>query len=80
MVSYGPLTYFLGLEVYHSDKGLILDQHKYALDLIEIVGLQNSTLVDSPLEVNVKLSQDKGDLLLDATLCRRLVGSLVYIL
>lgn len=56
----GPLAYFLGLEVHRSEKGLLLDQHKYALDLIEMAGLQGSSLVDTPLEVNVKLSRDSG--------------------
>lgn len=74
-----PLTYFLGLEVHQSEKGLILDQHKYASDLIAMAGLQNSTPVDTPLEVNVKLSQDTGDPLPDPMLYRRLVGSLVYL-
>lgn len=34
MKDLGPLTYFLGLEVHQSEKGLVLDQHKYTLDLI----------------------------------------------
>lgn len=34
MKDLGPLIYFLGLEIHHSDKGLILDRYKYALDLI----------------------------------------------
>ena len=37
----------LGLEVHQSEKGLILNQHKYAIDLIEMAGLSNSTLVDT---------------------------------
>ena len=49
MKDLGPLTYFLGLKVYQSDKGLFLDQHKYAMDLIEMVGLKHSTPMDTPL-------------------------------
>ncbi|XXG41548.1 hypothetical protein AAC387_Pa01g1988 [Persea americana] len=44
-----------------------------------MAGLQHSTPGDTPLEVNVKLSQDTSDLLPDAMLYRRLVGSLVYL-
>ena len=56
MKDLGALTYFLGLEVHRSKKGLILNQHKYAMDLIEMTGLQHSTLVDTPFQVNIKLS------------------------
>lgn len=79
MKDLGPLTYFVGLEVHQSEKGLLLDQHKYIVDLIDMVGLLNSTLVDTPLEVNLKLTQDGGDRLPDPTLYLQLVGSLIYL-
>ena len=79
MKDLGPLTYFLGHEVHQTEKGLILDKHKYASDLIDTTGLQNSIPVDTPLEVNVKLSQDTGDPLPDPTMYSRLVGNLVYL-
>ena len=43
MKDLGSLTYFLGLEVHRSSKGIFLNQHKYTLDLIDMAGLQNST-------------------------------------
>ena len=79
MKDLGPLHYFLGLEVHQSAKGIVLHQHKYALDLIEMAGLQGSAPVDTPVEVNVQLQQDSGDPLSDPTLYRRLVGSLIYL-
>ena len=45
MKDLGPLTYFLGLEVHQTEKGLVQDQHKYAMDLLEMGGLQHSTPV-----------------------------------
>lgn len=45
------LKYFLGLEAHQSEKGLIPNQHKYAIDLIDVASLQNYTLVDIPLQV-----------------------------
>ena len=39
MKDLGPLTYFLGLEVHQSNKGLIFNQHKYAIDLIDLASL-----------------------------------------
>ena len=49
MKDLGPLTNFLGFEVHRSKKGLILDQHKYAMDLIEMASLWHCTPVDTPL-------------------------------
>ena len=63
MKDLGPLTYFLGLEVQHSAKGLILHQHKYTMDFIESAGLSKSTPVDTPLELNLKFHSESGDLL-----------------
>lgn len=75
----GPLTYFLDFLAYQSPKWITLNQHKYALNLIDMAGLQNSTPVDTPIELNIKLHQDEGDPLRDPTFYHRLIGSLVYL-
>lgn len=49
------------------------------MDFIEKANLQNSTLVSTPFKVNVKLGKDDEELLLDPTMYRHLVGSLVYL-
>jgi len=69
----------LGLEVHSRDHGLFLNQHKYIQDLIELAGLKDATVVDTPMEVNVKYRRDEGELLLDPFLYRQLVGSLIYL-
>jgi hypothetical protein len=63
----GPLTYFLGLEVHTDNLGIFLNQHKYTQDLISLAGLQDSSLVDAPMEVNVKYRSEEGDLISDPT-------------
>ncbi|KAL6324951.1 hypothetical protein AAG906_019859 [Vitis piasezkii] len=55
--------------------GIFMNQHKYIQDLITLVGLEDTSSVDTPMEVNVKYRKDEGDLLDDPTLYRRLVGS-----
>ncbi|XP_042962597.1 uncharacterized mitochondrial protein AtMg00810-like [Carya illinoinensis] len=79
MKDLGSLTYFLGLEVYRSSSGISLNQHKYASDLVATAGLQEATSVDTPMELNIKLRKEEGDLLVDPSLYRKLVGSLVYL-
>ena len=79
MKDFGPLTYFLGMEVHTDSSGIFLNQHKYTQDLISLAGLQNSSSVDTPMEVNVKYQSEEGDLLFDPTVFRQLVGNLNYL-
>ncbi|XP_015158880.1 uncharacterized mitochondrial protein AtMg00810-like [Solanum tuberosum] len=79
MKDLGTLTYSLGLEVHNVASGVFLNQHKYTQDLISLAGLQDSSSVDTPLELNVKYRREEGDLLPDPTIFRQLVGSLNYL-
>ena len=71
------LTYFLGLEVHHRASGIFVNQHKYIQYLITLAGLEDTSSVDTPMEVNAKYRKDEGDLLDDLTLYLRLVRSLL---
>ncbi|RVW45850.1 Retrovirus-related Pol polyprotein from transposon RE1 [Vitis vinifera] len=79
MKDLGQLTYFLGLEVYHRANGIFVNQHKYIQYLITLAGLEDTSSVDTPMEVNVKYRKDEGDLLYDSTFYRHLIGSLIYL-
>lgn len=74
------LQYFLGLDKRSSLGGTYLYQHKYTVELINLVGLQDGRYVDTPLEVNEKYRKEEGDLLFDPFLCHQLVGSLSYLI
>lgn len=52
---------FLGIEVASSSQGWILSQVKYASDLIARAGLSDKKIVDTPLELNVKLRPTDGE-------------------
>ena len=56
-----------------------VNQHKYIQDLITLAGLEDTSSVDTPMEINVKCRKDEGDLLDEPTLYRRLVESLIYL-
>ncbi|XP_027767911.1 uncharacterized protein LOC114074231 [Solanum pennellii] len=79
MKDIGTLTYFLGLEVQYVASGVFLNQHKYTQNLISLAGIQDSSTVDTPLELNVKYRREEGYLLLDPTMFRQLVGGLNYL-
>ncbi|KAF5447355.1 hypothetical protein F2P56_032912 [Juglans regia] len=79
MKDLGPLQYFLGLEVQITPTGTLLHQHKYTQELISLASLQSGNSVLTPLEVNLKLRQEEGELLSDPSLYQQLVGSLNYL-
>jgi len=44
----GKLRYFLGIEIAQSNDGIIIYQWKYALDILEEIGLMNSKPLTHP--------------------------------
>ena len=68
MKDLGTRIYFLGQEVYNVASGVLLNQHRYAQDLISLAGLQDSSSVDTPLELNVKYHNEEGNILPDPTM------------
>lgn len=79
MKDLGDLHYFLGMEASRSSTGLRLTQSKYALGLLAQIDLVGAKLCSTPVACGSKLSATDGDLLPDATLYRRIVGSLQYL-
>jgi hypothetical protein len=78
MKDLGELRYFLGIEVIQSPKGIWLLQRQYALNKLSKYGMTGYKPISIPLEQNVKLSADEGDLVEDTTMYRCIVGSLIY--
>jgi hypothetical protein len=78
MKDLGELHYFLDIEVIQSLKGIWLLQRQYALNKLFEYGMTGCKPISIPLEQNVKLSADEGDLVEDTTMYKRIVGSLIY--
>ncbi|XP_071738615.1 uncharacterized mitochondrial protein AtMg00810-like [Rutidosis leptorrhynchoides] len=75
----GPLKYFLGIEVARSDKGFVISQRKYTLDILEDCGVQGERPSAFPMEQNLRLKKDDESDEMDASQYRRLIGILLYL-
>ena len=76
----GYAHFFIGIEILQTNQGLVLTQRKFTLVLLtEFNCLWHSTVI-CPLDYNVKLHPDEGNLLQDPFIYRRLVGKLNFLL
>jgi len=75
----GPIKYFLGLKVFRSLDGLVLNQRKYCLDLILETGMLECKPAPTPFDPSIKLHADEGALLPDPSSFRHLIGRLLYL-
>jgi hypothetical protein len=77
----GDLHYFLGIEVTKTKEGILLTQHKYAIELLKRAGIIGCKSVSTPLSTSEKLSAHNGELLgpNDAMNYRSIVGRLQYL-
>ncbi|XP_019056312.1 PREDICTED: uncharacterized protein LOC109116040 [Tarenaya hassleriana] len=73
------LRYFLGLKIARSKQDIHICQRKYMLELLEDFGFLACNSVASPMDLKDKLSSDSGDLLIDVTHYRKLIGKLIYL-
>ncbi|GKA79460.1 retrovirus-related pol polyprotein from transposon TNT 1-94 [Tanacetum coccineum] len=54
----GQMSFFLGLQISQSPKGIFLNQSKYASEIIKIFGMLTSDSVDTPMVEKSKLDED----------------------
>nr|GEW57068.1 integrase, catalytic region, zinc finger, CCHC-type, peptidase aspartic, catalytic [Tanacetum cinerariifolium] len=73
------MSFFLGLQISHSPKGIFLNQSKYASKIIKKYSMFTSDSVDTPMVEKSKLDEDLQRKLVDATLYRSMIGSLMYL-
>ncbi|GAV88435.1 LOW QUALITY PROTEIN: hypothetical protein CFOL_v3_31857, partial [Cephalotus follicularis] len=67
------------IKVAYSRQGIALSQRKYTLDILGDTSLMGAKPVDTPMDPNVKLDNEKRDLMHEPAKYRRLVGKLNYL-
>ncbi|GKE00936.1 retrovirus-related pol polyprotein from transposon TNT 1-94 [Tanacetum coccineum] len=70
----GKISYFLGLQISQSPRGIFLNQSKYALESLKKYGMESSDPVDTPMVEKSKLDEDtqgRRDLTFIVCMCAR---------
>ena len=69
----------MGIEIAQSKSGVVMNQRKYALGILKESSMLDCKLVDTPMDLNVKLVLEQGEPLRDIGRYRQLVGKLNYL-
>ncbi|GJY37489.1 retrovirus-related pol polyprotein from transposon TNT 1-94 [Tanacetum coccineum] len=75
----GQISFFLGLQISQSPRGIFINQSKYASEIVKKYGLNSTDSVDTPMIENKKLDEDLQGKQVDATLYHGMIGSLMYL-
>lgn len=79
MSDLGQMKYFLGIQVKQSPGRIFLSQEKYIDDLLEKFSMNQCKPVSTPMGPNEKFQVNDDAEKVDATLYRKLIGSLIYL-
>ncbi|GJZ48948.1 hypothetical protein Tco_0603138 [Tanacetum coccineum] len=75
----GKLSFFLGLQISQSPRGIFLNQSKYALESLKKYGMETCDPVDTPMVEKSKLDEDLQGKAVDPTRYREMIGTLMYL-
>ncbi|GKC49178.1 retrovirus-related pol polyprotein from transposon TNT 1-94 [Tanacetum coccineum] len=75
----GQMTFFLGLKISESPRGIFINQSNYALEIIKRYGVLSSDPVDTPMVDKSKVDKDLQRKLVDPTHYRGMISSLMYL-
>jgi hypothetical protein len=79
MTDLGLLHYYLGIEVFQHPHHIFISQSKYAVKILQWFGMQDCKPSLTLMEQHLKLSKFEGGGMVDNTIYRQLIGSLIYL-
>ena len=71
----GELKFFLGLQVYQSNKGIFISQTKYIKYILKNFKMEDSKPISTPMITGCKLSKNDESLEVGHTMYRYMIGA-----
>nr|GEX95157.1 hypothetical protein [Tanacetum cinerariifolium] len=75
----GKISFFLGLQISQSPRGIFINQSKYAIESLKKYGFKSFDPVDTPMVEKSKLDEDKERKAVDPLHYRGMIGTLLYL-
>jgi hypothetical protein len=75
----GELSFFLGLQISQSNKGIFISQTKYIKEMLKKFKMEDCKPVSTPMITGCKLSKDDESPEADHTMYRSMIGILLYV-
>ncbi|GKE38210.1 retrovirus-related pol polyprotein from transposon TNT 1-94 [Tanacetum coccineum] len=75
----GQMSFFLGLQVSQNPKGILINQSKYAKEILMKFDFHKSDPINTPMVERSKLDEDLSRIPVDQTRYRQMIGSLMYL-
>ena len=75
----GELTYFLGLQVKQMEDTIFISQSKYAKNIVKKFGVDTGSHKRTRASTQLKLSKDDNGVVVDQSMYRSMIGSLLYL-
>ncbi|GKC92135.1 hypothetical protein Tco_1157577 [Tanacetum coccineum] len=75
----GKISFFLGLQISQSPRGIFINQSKYALESLKKYGMESSDPVDTPMVEKSKLDEHTQGKAINPTHYHGMVGTLMYL-
>nr|GEU37693.1 hypothetical protein [Tanacetum cinerariifolium] len=73
------MTFFLGLQVNQSPRGIFINQSNYVLEILKKYGMESYDPIGTPMEIKDKLNLDQNGTPVDATKYHSMIGALMYL-
>nr|GFA24412.1 retrovirus-related Pol polyprotein from transposon TNT 1-94 [Tanacetum cinerariifolium] len=73
----GKISFFLGLQIFQSPRGIFINQSKYALESLKKYDFDSCDLVDTPMVDKSKLDEDKEGKAVDPSHYRGMIGTIL---